>query len=121
MANFRLLRLPVRSRDHQMPKPRTEIIDVHDLKFELADASRKMSAETFKQHVGRLQRMALNLSLDEAQGLRDELMLTDALGRGVTLDQISEDHPMSTAVSPADQLALELSNIRIRVIDPILD
>lgn len=100
------------------------IIEMHGVAFELRgypSGDGAITPDDFQKYVDKLRRMVIGLSQADAEMLRDELLIVDAAGNGVRLDQLAEHHPLSMSASAAEKGAREAAQIRIRAFDPVLN
>ena len=97
------------------PEPMRALVDVHGVIFKLTAADGSMTAERFLLFVLKVRRMGLIATEQDAEAMRDELLILDAFGRGVSLASLLSYHPISAATADEKDYA---ALIMIKTFDP---
>ncbi len=97
------------------PKPMRALIDVHGVIFKLTAAEGSVTAERFRLFVEKVRRMGLIATEQDAEAMRDELLILDAFGKGVSLASLVSYHPISAPT--ADEIE-DAALVMIKTFDP---
>lgn len=97
------------------PKPMRALVDVHGVVFKLTAADGSMTAERFRLFVLKVRRMGLIATEQDAEAMRDELLILDAFGKGVSLVSLLSYHPISAATAGEKE---DAALIMIKTFDP---
>ncbi len=96
-------------------KPMRALVDVHGVIFKLTAVDGSITAERFRLFVEKVRRIGLIATEQDAEAMRDELLILDALGKGVPLVSLLSYHPIS---APTPDEKDDAALIMIKTFDP---
>lgn len=96
-------------------KPMMALVDIRGVIFKITAADGSITAERFGLYAGKLRRMALLLTEDDAEDMRDELPILDVYGKGVPWASLMSYHPISAATADEKD---DAAQIMIKTFDP---